>query len=165
MAARHVSIPEIGPARPADAPRIAAISRRFIEHDLDWRWRASAISRHIRDDNSCVVVARAGGSVIGFALMSFQFEESNAHLLLLAVLPAHRREGLATRLTIWLEAISRRGGIRRIHLEVRERAHPARAFYARMGFRESARLPGYYQGREAGLKLEKRLARGPLSSG
>lgn len=145
------------PALPGDAPQIAEICRRFVEHGLAWRWRAPAIAACIRDEDHCVLVARQAGVVCGFAVMSFDFETRRAHLVLLAVVPGCRRRGLATALLEWLEVLARRGGIRRIALEVRETARPARGFYARQGFRWLVRLRGYYQGREDALRLEKRL--------
>jgi ribosomal-protein-alanine N-acetyltransferase len=147
----------LAPARISDATAIAAISRREVEYGLDWRWRPGPILAHIRGEDSCVIVARDGQRLIGFALMSFHFDERQAHLLLLAVAASHRRAGVATRLLEWLEVIARRGGIRRIHLEVRETARPARAFYRRRGFTVKQKLPGYYQGREDASLLEKLL--------
>ena len=136
---------------------LGEISRRNIEAGLGWRWRAGAIAERIRDEDSCVVVAREAGAIAGFAAMSFDFAAARGHLLLLAVVPEARRQGLATSLLDWLEVLARCGGIRRVELEVRARARPARAFYAQRGFQEIARLPGYYQGREDGLRLAKRF--------
>jgi ribosomal-protein-alanine N-acetyltransferase len=148
---------EIGPARLPEASEIAAISRRTVEAGLPWQWRASRVAACIRHENTCVLVAREGRRVVGFALMSFRFEEGEAHLLLLAVAPERRRAGLATRLVRWLEVLARRGGLRRIELEVREGAQPARSFYAARGYVQRSRLRGYYQGREDALLLWKTL--------
>lgn len=103
------------------------------------------------------MVARDGKALKGFGAMSFDFDAGRAHLVLLAVVPTCRRRGLATALCDWLEVLARRGGVQRVSLEVRETAAPARHFYARRGFHERARLRGYYQGREDGLRLEKLL--------
>jgi ribosomal-protein-alanine N-acetyltransferase len=148
---------DLGPARISEAAEIAAISRREVEYGLDWRWRRGLVLAHIRDGDSCVVVARDRGRVVGFALMSFRFDDRRAHLVLLAVTASHRRRGIASRLLDWVEVLARRGGIRCIQLEVRETAGPARAFYRRRGFDAKARLPGYYQGREDASRLEKAL--------
>jgi len=148
---------ELGPARLAEAVEIASISRRDIEAGLGWRWRPASIALHIRGEDSCVVVAREGPRIVGFAVMGFRFEHDDAHLLLLAVIPSHRRRGVATRLLDWLEVMALRAGVRRVLLEVRESATPARRFYAARGFAKTERIPGYYQEREAALRLEKRL--------
>ena len=42
-------------------------------------------------------------------------------------------------------------------LEVRADNAGARAFYERLGYRRLALLPGYYQGREDALRLERSL--------
>ena len=147
------------PARSADAPRLAALSRQLIETGLPWRWRAPDIARLIAAEDDCVVVARGDEGIVGFAAMSFSFARGRAHLLLLAVVPERRGEGLAARLVDWLETLARRGGIAEVELEVRLRARAARALYARLGYAEKARLPGYYAGREDALRLRKRFRR------
>ena len=157
MAVRGARTVQLGPARLSESRQIAAISRRQIEAGLAWRWRTASIAAQIRDEDACVVVAREDDRVVGFALMSFRFEEAESHLLLLAVVPTHRRSGLATRLLDWLEVLARRGGIRRIRLEVRETARPARQFYAARGYSVGGRVKAYYQGREDALQLEKSL--------
>ena len=157
MAVRRAGTVQLGPARLSDARELASISRRYVENGLPWRWRTASIFQHIREEDSCVVVARDGTRIVGFALMSFRFEERDAHLLLLAVIPNYRRCGLGTRLLDWLEVIARRGGIERIHLEVRETAAPAQHLYRARGFETVSRLPAYYQGPEDALQLQKRL--------
>ena len=157
MALHRARLIQLGPARLSESRQIAAISRNTIEAGLGWRWRTASIVSHIREENACVVVARDAERVVGFAMMSFQFEAADAHLLLLGVVPSHRRAGIATRLVDWLEVIARRGGIRRIRLEVRETAKPAHRFYAGRSFERTGRVGGYYQGREDALRFEKRL--------
>ena len=78
---------DLGPARLSEAARIAEMSRRWIEQGLTWRYRPHSIAGQIRDSETAVVVARAAGSVVGFAVMEFHFEAQRAHLVLLAVEP------------------------------------------------------------------------------
>jgi ribosomal-protein-alanine N-acetyltransferase len=148
----------LGPAKLSECQQIASISRRTIESGLAWRWRSARVAEQIRDEDSAVVVAREGDRVVGFAAMSFRFEDRDAHLLLLGVVPGHRRAGIGSRLYDWLEVMARRSGVRRVCLEVRDSAMPAHGFYASRGFAEKARIAGYYQGREDARRLEKRLA-------
>lgn len=157
MAVRGARALELGPAVPADAKAIAELSRRHVEVGLGWRWRAAQVASHIAAEDSCVVVARDGRGVRGFAVMEFHFEAADAHLLLLAVTPAHRRQGVATRLLDWLEVMGRRAGVRRIRLEVRATAEVARRFYTARGFAATARVPRYYDAREDALRLTKTL--------
>lgn len=148
---------ELGPARLAEADEIAGLSRDLVERGLTWRWRRGSIVSHIRQEDSCLLAARDRGELVGFALMAFDWNEGDAHLLLLAVRPSHRRCGVATSLLAWLETVGRRGGIRSVHLEVREIAAAARALYTRLGFQQTGRVKGYYEGSEDALRLEKRL--------
>lgn len=132
------------PARLSDATRIAQMSRRWIEHGLAWRYTPDAIASRIRDAETEVVVGRAAGRVVGFAVMEFRFDAQRAHLVLLAVEPAWRRRGVGGELFGWLEKLVRLGGIATVGLELRSDNDRARAFYEGLGFRASERLPGYY---------------------
>ena len=150
--ARRV-FPEIRPARLADAALIARMSRSLIERGLTWRWTPQAVAPHIRDSETAAVVAWADDRMLGFAIMGFRFLHSEAHMLLLAVDPAARRSGVGLALWRWLETIARRGGIARVELEVRAENSGGRAFYHALGFREVARLRGYYESREDALRM------------
>lgn len=140
-------------ARPADATRIAELSRRLIEQGLVWRWTPSAIAARIRDSDTEVVVARRRHAILGFGVMQFRFSEREAHLLLFAVAPAHQRRGLGRALLAWLEKIARLGGISLIRLELRAKNDGAREFYRVLGYEEAGRLRGYYQQREDALRM------------
>jgi ribosomal protein S18 acetylase RimI-like enzyme len=146
-------------ARASEAPRLADMSRRWIERGLGWRWRPARLAACMRDGDTEVLVAADGAALIGFAVMQFRFAEREADLLLLAVDPTRRRCGVARALVTWLEQVARLGGIESIALEVRANDVGARAFYRALGFRERARVRGYYQGREDALRLVRRLLR------
>ena len=148
--------PDIAIASPADARAIALLSRNEIEHGLEWRWTERRVRRAIADPSTNVVIARFGQVVAGFALM--QYRDDEAHLLLLGVNPQHRRQGVGRALIAWLEDTLRVAGIATIHAEVRESRAVARAFYAKLGFREAGVVPGYYQRTEAAVRIVKRLA-------
>ena len=85
--------------------------------------------------------------------MSFDWVRSYSHLVLLAVDLGARRRGVGRNLVRWLERVARRGGILRIGLEVRASSAGARGFYQSLGYTETGRLRGYYQGREDALKM------------
>ncbi|MEZ5585287.1 MAG: hypothetical protein R3F37_23330 [Candidatus Competibacteraceae bacterium] len=86
------AILELRPARQSEAEIMARMSRDFIETGLGWQWRAQRILRHIHCPDSVVLAARTPEHLMGFAIMHFRLEE--AYLLLLAVEPACRRQGL-----------------------------------------------------------------------
>ena len=74
------------PARPADAPQLAAMSQQFVEAGLKPAWGAVRIGWHMRDADSVVLTARGIRTVAGFAIM--RYADESAHLNLLAVAPA-----------------------------------------------------------------------------
>lgn len=148
---------QLQPALPADAPRIAAMSRRLVEHGLSARWDHRQILAKIRNPDVEVVVARSGVGLAGFGLMSFDFARRRAHLLLFAVEPRWRRRGVGAALFHYLEMLALRGGIAQLRLEVRARNRGAHAFYRTLGFAEVSRLSGYYERREDALVLERRV--------
>lgn len=150
-----ISTPDIGLATIADAQSIALISRFEVEQGLRWAWTSPRVRRAIDDRDTNVVVAREGARVVAFALM--KYEADSAHLLLLAVIPARRRRGIATALLAWLEETLRVAGIGSMRVEVRESNAAALGFYARAGFERVAAVPGYYQGVEAAVRMVKEL--------
>lgn len=78
----------------------------------------------------------------GFILLRAVADE--AEILTLAVRPASRRSGLGAALVEQGAAASAARGARRLFLEVAQDNTPALALYARAGFAEAGRRPGYY---------------------
>ena len=146
----------VGLARPADAREIAEMSRDLIEQGLTWSWTPARVQHFICGPESSVVVARRLGRIAAFAVMHFGDEV--AHLNLLAVSPEHRRQGLGSQLMSWLTASALEAGVFRINLELRTHNDAARSFYESLGFAELGVVQGYYQGREAALRMSRRLA-------
>jgi [ribosomal protein S18]-alanine N-acetyltransferase len=140
-------------ARRADAAALAHMSERYVEDGLRPAWTAVRISWHIRDADSVVLTARADASVAGFAVM--RFGDERAHLNLLAVEPAHRRRGIARELLTWLEDSALTAGTFTVSLELRTGNLAARSFYAALGYQACGEIPGYYQGVEAALRLQR----------
>ncbi|HYL70597.1 MAG TPA: GNAT family N-acetyltransferase [Candidatus Dormibacteraeota bacterium] len=144
-------------ARSADATLLAAMSRQLVETGLPPAWDAGRITWHIRHAESVVLVARSTHAIAGFAIM--RYADDSAHLNLLAVDPAHRRRGVARRLVEWLEETALTAGTFRIALELRASNEGARAFYGTLGYRELTQVPGYYQGREAAIRMVRNIAK------
>jgi ribosomal-protein-alanine N-acetyltransferase len=117
------------------------------------------VLRSIRDAGTNAVVALDGETMLGFGIMKYDDEE--AHLLLLAVHAAAARRGVGRALVQWLEAVAMVAGVGQVYLEARVANGAARAFYGRLGYREIQHLAGYYQGREAAVRLAKDLWVGP----
>lgn len=155
-------------AEPRDAQAIALMSRDFIETGLGWKYDAARVLRAIRDRDTLAVVACEGGkgsargAIAGFAIM--ELGDERAHLVLLAVRPAHRRLGIGQRLLDWLLESARVAGMASIHLELRSANDAARRFYKAMGFYETVLVPGYYrsgEGRKEGALRMLRVLRAP----
>jgi len=141
------------PARLNDAARLAAMSHQLIESGLRPAWGTTRIGWHVQHPESVVLTARSDRTIAGFAIM--RFADEVAHLNLLAVDPEHRRRGIARRLVTWLEETALTAGTFRVGLELRAQNEAARAFYAVLGYRELGRVPGYYQGVEAAIRMER----------
>jgi ribosomal protein S18 acetylase RimI-like enzyme len=69
----------------------------------------------------------------------------------------HRRRGLARALLMWLEATALTAGTFLISLELRASNEAGLRFYRTLGYQERATIPGYYQGVEAALRMERDL--------
>ncbi len=143
-------------ARNTDVDEIARLSRELVEHGLDWAWTPRRVAASVRRRDALVVVARdAAERIAGFAIM--RYGDEDAHLDLLGVRPDCRRHGLGRALVAWVEKPAVVAGITAVFLEVRESQHGACAFYERLGYRTLGRLAGYYQGREAALRMGREL--------
>lgn len=92
-----------------------------------------------------LIIGRIGDTPVGFALIRTVLDETE--LMLLAVAPAHRRQGYGQYLldrTIHLAASL---GCTRCLLEVRD-GNPARKLYLASGFEEYNIRRNYYRGRD-----------------
>jgi len=145
----------LGLARSADAREIAEMSRDLIEQGLTWSWTPARVQHFISGGDSTVIVARRERRIAAFAIMHCGDEV--AHLNLLAVATVHRRLGLGSQLMNWLVETAVTAGVFRINLELRTHNEAARAFYETLGFEKLGVVPGYYQGREAALRMSRRL--------
>jgi ribosomal-protein-alanine N-acetyltransferase len=145
----------------ADAPGIAALSRDRIEEGLGWSWTAPRVLRSIADRSTNVVIAGDAEHLRGFGIMKYHDDE--AHLLLLAVRADAERRGIGSAMVAWLEQTARIAGIGQVVLEARLTNRAARSFYAKLAYREFQTLPGYYQGREACVRLAKDLWLAPVA--
>ena len=146
---------ELGYARFADADAISLLSRDSIEHGLGWSYRADRVARYVGDPDAVVLAARMHRQLVGFAIM--HFGDERAHLVLMAVVPALRRRGVGRRMLAWLTESAQVAGVMSIHVELRAQNHAARALYRSSGFAESLRIPGYYRGREAAVRMLRLL--------
>jgi ribosomal protein S18 acetylase RimI-like enzyme len=149
----------LGLARHSDAREIAEMSRDLIEQGLSWSWTPARVQHFISGPDASVVVARREQRVAAFGIM--HFGDQVAHLNLLAVAPEHRRQGLGRQLLEWLTTTAIEAGVFTINLELRTHNEAARVFYENQGYEQLGVVQGYYQGREAALRMSRRLGKFP----
>jgi [ribosomal protein S18]-alanine N-acetyltransferase len=124
-------------AQPEDLDAIAAIEAACFERP----W-----NREIYEQELANPIARLdvllGAAPLGFACTWHVVDE--AHLLRIAIDPAHQRRGLARRLLDALTARAAAQGCVHIDLEVAADNAAALALYQACGFVQIGRRPGYY---------------------
>src|SRR5580700_10455960 len=91
----------------------------------------------------CYVVARVGGTVVGYCGLMLTGED--AHVTTIAVDPAWHRHKIGTRLMLFMARESLRRGSRNLTLEVRVSNHGAQALYQQFGFKPAGIRKNYYQ--------------------
>jgi ribosomal-protein-alanine N-acetyltransferase len=146
-------------ARRDDARAMALMSRDLIEAGLGWSYQPERIRQLLDDPEVTSVVARRNGQFAGFGVM--RIGDERAHLVLLAVRPAHQRCGIGRQLVDWLVSSATVAGTASIHVELRAQNKSAFAFYRVSGFSETLRLTGYYSGRETAIRM-LRMLRAPM---
>ena len=139
-------------ARAGDALAMSRMSRDFIENGLDWKYSPGRIAALVADQETVALAACDGAALQAFAVM--QFGAERAHLVLMCVEPALRRQGVGRRLIAWLVESARVAGIVSIHLELRADNEAAHTFYDSLGFVETVVVPGYYQGRVSARRMQ-----------
>jgi ribosomal-protein-alanine N-acetyltransferase len=122
---------------------------------LPWTWRPERVANAIRDPSTNVVVVGPPEALEGFGIMIYR--EDDAHLVLFAVHPAKRRQGIAGAMLGWLEDVARAAGCRRIRLEARRDNVAGRNFYSEHGYHERAIDKDRYDAGVDGVRLEKWL--------
>jgi ribosomal protein S18 acetylase RimI-like enzyme len=142
---------EITLASTRDARSIAGMSRDFIESGLGWEYRERAVRNLIEDEDTNVAVARRSDELLGFAAMNYKGFE--AHLILFAVVPYFRRQGVGRALIKWHIETAEVAGAQLVYVELRRANIAARAFYQSLGFALMERLDHYYRGTEDGLRM------------
>ncbi len=106
-------------------------------------WNASQSLSMLGLPGVWLSLARVGDQPAGFTLNRATFDETE--LLLLAVAPSFRRQGVGNHLVRRTMELSLIRNVNRVHLEVRHN-NPALDLYIQAGFRVVGRRPGYYRG-------------------
>jgi ribosomal-protein-alanine N-acetyltransferase len=130
--------PALAVAHPRDAAALAALHAASFNRG----WSEQEFEQLLTDRNVIADRAASGRRSIAFIVSRRAADE--AEILSVAVARPWQGRGLARRL---LDLHLRRlagFGLRAVFLEVDEENEPARRLYARAGFHEVGRRPGYY---------------------
>jgi ribosomal-protein-alanine N-acetyltransferase len=106
-------------------------------------WSKSAFLFDVHSSDSCSIVARKGGRVVGYIIGLFVLDE--LHINNIAVHVKHRRQGLGSKLLESLLERAETKGSRRATLELRASNEEARGLYQKYGFRLVAVRKAYYR--------------------
>jgi [ribosomal protein S18]-alanine N-acetyltransferase len=123
--------------QPEDLAAVIEIERQSNSHPWTERNFRDAIA-----SGYLSLVAREHGQVCAFAIARALVDE--AELLLIAVTPSERRQGVAALLWIELAQRLRSAGAATVFLEVRASNAPGRSFYVSRGFSAIGVRKNYY---------------------
>ena len=123
-----------------DVPGLAALEDEIFGPDA---WSAEQVAEEVGGEERRVVVAEEDGRTVGYAMTRRSWDVLD--LMRIAVLPDHRRGGVATRLLVETQALGRDDGAHRMLLEVGATNQQAVAFYAARDFVQIDRRTRYYK--------------------
>lgn len=142
-------------ATPAHVARIMAVMKEAFDPAFGEAWNERQITDALSMPSTRALVVDPTGEPIpdespdtdshssaGFVLTRKAADEEE--LLLIAVAPKFRREGIGERLIHKLFERSRTAGVTRIFLEMR-RGNPAIHLYEKVGFKPIGTRPNYYR--------------------
>ena len=124
----------------ADAGALAALDASGSTHP----WSEGAFAGALRSGagERVALLRGAHSGLVGFCVWQEVADEAHVHNV--AIAPGHRGRGLGRRLLSVCLGMAASRGARRAFLDVRQGNAPARALYARLGFRETGRRTAYY---------------------
>ena len=102
---------------------------------------------------------REGAEILGYYVLLFRARSAVARLYSIAVDGRYRGRGIAQSLLADAERTSRRQGLARLSLEVREDNAAAIRLYERRGYVLNGRIADYYADGAGARRYEKRLDR------
>jgi [ribosomal protein S18]-alanine N-acetyltransferase len=140
-------------AAAADIGALVDLENRSFSSD---RISRKSFRHLIASPSAAVIVASAGQSLAGYAVVLFRAASAAARIYSLAVDPAFR--GIGRELLAACEDEAARRGASAIRLEVREDNVRAINLYERMSYSRFAAKPGYYADGATALRFAKPIA-------
>ena len=144
----------IRPAVLADLDALECLEQAVFATD---RLSRRSFRRFITRPSDALMVAEAGGRILGYVLLLFRARTALARLYSVAVDPAAARRGIGRLLLTAAEEEASGRDCVFLRLEVRADNAAAIALYAAAGYRQFGRYVGYYEDRMDALRFEKRL--------
>jgi ribosomal-protein-alanine N-acetyltransferase len=118
-------------------------------------WRKDFFESELRGESRLHLVARRGGTVIGYVFAMWFFDEM--HINKIAVAEPERRKGIADALMDRCLEFALANGVSTISLEVRQSNRGAQAFYEHLDFEPLYVRPRYYPDGEAAVVMVRSL--------
>jgi ribosomal-protein-alanine N-acetyltransferase len=145
------------PYTPADLPAMVALDDICFE--APFRFSRASMRSFAQAKNACTVIAESGTELAGFCILHVERSRRRdiGYIVTLDVAPAHRRQGLATRLMHAVEQMAIADGCKSLVLHVHTQNRSAILFYERLGFNYSDTVPAFY-----GEDLDALLLHKPL---
>ncbi|MEM8631275.1 MAG: GNAT family N-acetyltransferase [Pseudomonadota bacterium] len=135
------------------AQALAALHRAAVGPTQGWSDDSFGI---FLDDPTCSAIVEDEGFILGRVVAG------EAEVLMLAVVPEARRQGLGRRLLARFEDEARARGAASVFLEVAEDNAPARAVYAAGGYDAVGQRRAYYA-RASGVNVDALILRKSLT--
>ena len=129
------------PMRVADLDEVLVIEHRSFTTP----WSLSLFRSELKHEGSYLFVARPDDlpdTIAGY--VGYRVVVDEMHIVIVAVAPARRRQGIATQMIAQVMAHARTQGCGRATLEVRASNLEAQKLYFRHGFAPVGTRPGYY---------------------
>lgn len=133
-----------------DTASVMPVMTGAFDSNYGEAWSETQLAGLLMLPGSWIVLVRVDGRIAGFAVARATLDE--AELMLLAVAPDARGQGLGQRLLDEVIAESRRRDVHRIFLEMRSDNVHALSLYAHAGFIPVGYRPRYYRGADGVLR-------------
>jgi ribosomal-protein-alanine N-acetyltransferase len=132
------------PFETSDLPELLSLDARCFPPQI--AYSRAELQYFVRHPRSTTIVAEREGQVAGFCVVDWKQEAGRklGHFITIDVAPELRRNGLGRLLMQAGEAELAGMGCFAIALEVAMNNAGAQAFYERLGYRDTGRIPGYY---------------------
>ena len=126
--------------KPGDMPQV----REIESSSLKFVTPISLLSRFYEIIPEGFLVAEINGKITGYITGNMQ-NESEGHILAIAVDPKHGKQGIGTALIKAICKVLKKQGANKVRVELKLYNTGAKEFYSNMGFEESKIIKGYYR--------------------